>query len=438
MLMSSEPTTLITPSVEERPHADVSPSKLNYLDPDVGGCYGYLSDSGGSAAAEEGTFRHEIMDRVIAAWKANPHRTTLQAELFLLRRREQWDDETEYAVAFCCARLDPYFAKAKEVRTEQRVEVRDADGKVCTWGYFDVLVLFHNGSALLVDFKFGQIPVEPAPSNRQGMAYTLAVLQAERGVGKIAMMFLQPAAGIESTAIFTRQDLPRLVDTVPRLVHEVETFRTWLSGTFDLDYSQAMNPGDSCTYCRRARDCSAYLHKFELAARAAEGLMTLPAEMNLDAINTPEKAAVAAYWVDFLTDKLPEIKRKAHEVAVANGGTVEYRMGDQTIRYEVRRKKCDRVLGPAAEVMLAVKDLLAPEEVLGAANVQLGALQTAMVSVLVTAAVDRGEKLSQKAALAQADAILEAGGVLSQPDGSVPVFARAKKVGKQKQVKNKD
>jgi len=60
------PLEVMPPDHSVRSHARFSPSKLNYLDVEIGGCPGFDNrQSETTQAAEEGTAQHEILDRLL-------------------------------------------------------------------------------------------------------------------------------------------------------------------------------------------------------------------------------------------------------------------------------------------------------------------------------------------------------------------------------------
>jgi hypothetical protein len=421
-----------------RTHAKFSPSKLNYLDPEVGGCHGYKNREGTSDAAEEGTRLHELMDAAIVEYLKDGRVHSLAATLRMRAIREKWDDSTMFPLQWCAAKLDPYLAKAPEVYNEQKVFIRSSSNEPLTSGHYDLLLVFgQTAAAMLSDFKFGYNPVEPAATNRQGLAYAVGVLQKNPGLSRVVSMFLQPATGGESFATFLRKDLAQHTATLTRIVRDAEILETLLEHEPVETYVDALTPGSACTYCARFAGCPAYLRQMKVAVQKT-GQMVVPETLNVEAIDTPAKAAVAALWCDFLLDKLPEVKKRSLELAKGNGGAVEYvSESGEVVRYEIQQRKLDRVLGSAPDVMKAVSDLVAPDEVLCAAKLQLGALEAILVPAIQSQAAAEGEKITKKEATSRMEGILEAHGVLSRPDGAIDVLKRAKLSKEPKQISAK-
>lgn len=411
------------PDHSARKHARFSPSKLNYLDPAVGGCPGFHQDSSTSAAAEEGTEHHELLDKLIGEWWAlGEHRGTLDGYLFARRVALKWSDEADYLYRFCAEVVEKYLARATEVHRERTVHVVSLrDRAPVTWGHFDLLVVI-NDVGILVDWKFGSVAVEPADTNRQGFAYAAGALQKWFGLQKLGVIFAMPRLRWVTKAMFTRRDLETLVGTVEGIVRAAER----MAVRFDRDAASIrpdeLNPGSACTYCTRAAECPGFLSKLQVAAPKFGGLPA-PQDFNLDAIDTPQKAAVAHAWAHFLEEKLGSVKKKCLEIAKLNGGSLSAvdQEGNEIV-FKVYRRGVDRTLGQAPLVADCLSPWVAPEQILAAADLALGRLE----DIVVPAMQDQDESLSKKDAKERLASHLEAHGLLSRPDGSIEYLRKVK------------
>lgn len=390
----------------------------------MGGCPGFGSDDSTSAAAEEGTEHHEVLDRITKEWWAlGPRRGTLEGYLFARRVDLKWPDEVDYLYRFCAQSVDKYLASATGLLQEQRIEIFGLDGALLTWGHFDLLIIIGE-VGILVDWKFGQIPVEPADTNRQGFAYAIGCLQEHYRLQKIGVMFVQPRLRWVSRVMFNRTDLPRLLGVVRPIIFNAQKKAALFDDpTSDKEaLAEGLNPGSACDYCNRAALCPAYLGKLQVAAPRFGGLPA-PADFNLDAIDTPEKAAVAHAWANFLKDKLKEITARCMEIAEANGGQLSVTHPDGTVlKFAVGERAVDRTLGPAPLVAECLAQWVAPEQVLAAADLALGRLE----DLVVPAMQEQNEDLTKKAAREILESHLEAHGMLSRPDGRIKYLHRVK------------
>jgi len=266
------------------------------------------------------------------------------------------------------------------------------------------LLLVRGASATLVDWKFGFLPVPSADENRQGWNYAAAVFQA-LPVTTVTVEFVQPRRGSVSSCTFSQHDpLAEQIDNIIANSH---------------DETAPRNPGKACTYCNRKAACPAYLQKFQLAV--FEAGMDIPVTLNLDVIDTPEKAAIAREWVSFLEMGFGPIKAKVQEIALANGGRIAATVGDRTIAYKMVSKGLNREVGDAVQVASALSNFVEPTQILGAAELSLGKLEEIVVPAIQQ---NSPEKMTKKAAKAALHAILEAQDLLTRPDGQVQFLKR--------------
>jgi len=436
------PLEVMPPDHSVRSHARFSPSKLNYLDVEIGGCPGFDNrQSETTQAAEEGTAQHEILDRLLQQALAEDYfggkEVSFEGYLFMARIREKvkWDDDTDYRLRFCARSVEKYLKGAtfKNTHCEQRVNVYDAEGKVMMYGHFDVL-MERGTSAVLADWKFGVNPVPDAEINRQGLAYALGVFQKWHHLNQVAVMFVQPKLNLVSTAVYKRSQLPEMIRTIKRIFDLATATQ---DPKADPAIAEAfLNPGDACAYCGRFTSCPAYLAKMQKAVVLVGGL-AVPDNLHLEAIDTPEKAALAAAWCDFLTDKLPDIKSRCKEVVKAAGGEAKFVAPDgTTYEYTIAQRNLDRGLGGALEVAEALKDWATEAQVLGAASLSLGKLTDIVVPAIQESAAGQGEELTKKAATERLENHLSSLGLLTRPDGHIEVLKK-KSVQKTKKPKVK-
>lgn len=430
---------VIVPEVVKAPHSarehdKISPSKLNYLDPEVGGCVGFKNTDTTNEAAEEGTRNHETMEveLEVVRTKLTPitSNTCFSSHIWARRIGAKWPDETYELLHFCAHHLDPYLQglDRNSILQESRRTLTGLDDKPLMFGHDDVTLLRRKQNMVIVaDYKFGWEPVISAAVNRQTMAYGIMALQAFPWAKSVGVMLIQPKHNAVTKRVIKREEIQPLLELIHRIV---ENHRLALR---DLTKAQ-LNPGVACRYCARAGTCPAYLERLPVAVRATGGLPSL-ADINVQAIQTPEQAAVAAAWVDFLNDEaLKNIKKRALEIAQLNGRVISHTLPDGTeIRYEVEDKKFDRVVGAAPLVAEALQDIVDPKVVLGAASLSIGKLVDIVAPIIQENAALMGNEITKKAATEQLEGLLEANNLLSRPDGTIPYLKR--KVVKEPKVK---
>jgi hypothetical protein len=457
-----------SPDHAARKHHKFGPSKLPY----TAECPGFTSTDGTSEAAEQGTRLHEIADELVKQWKAT--KQPLFELLDAYSKANPLDDDERGLLGFCFKELNKWINRTNIVENEIEIEVLDYsvpetdENRRLTAGFLDLLLIFGT-TALLIDWKFGFIPVAPAPTNLQGRAYALGAFLKYPRLDKIGVMFVQPKLGGVTDTLYKRSDIPMMFSTIRDTVNAAMIVRRDPAGTVNL-----LKTGDYCAYCAKAKDgtCPAKMKQLSLvAAQRAE--IPLPS-LNVDSLDTPEKAALALYWVNLVEEAgfLDAIKTRAKEFALAAPGrSIEYfdAKSDTLIRYAIEERRHDRSIGSPLEVHEALGGIVTMEEILGCAELSLGKTEevvsnaiyeqendgpakiVAATELSLAAEVAAG-KLTKTAAakklsdvkkqhprITKKDAkerfahILEAHGALSRPDGKIPVLKRQKTA---KQIQN--
>lgn len=438
----------------ERTHHRYGPSKLGYIHT----CPGFTSTDGTSEAAEQGTRLHEIMDLLI-----NRYKTSRRPLLELLSEyctTNQIDDEERGLLVSCIRTVNEWLPKAKEIHNEIRVYINNPDGTELNHGLLDLLFIFGE-TALLIDLKFGWIPVPPAADNLQGRAYALGCFNKFHRLNKIAVMFVQPKLGATSTAVYTRPQINEMYQTIRQVIDRAELVQRDPAGTLDM-----LTPSDYCSYCLHSKNgtCPAKIKQLKSAVVALQPQAS-PFLLDLDKIDSPEKAAKLRYAIELLEggDFLSSAKEKCREMALQNGGDISFETPEGTIRYAIEDRRHDRSLGDTLDVATTLKDqgVLTFEEVLCCADLSIGKLENAgatsifeknkaeqdrqlaakeaELNVLTTAgkitkteakkqlaAVKAEFKVTKKESTEAFQKILENQGLLSRPEGTIPVLRRKK------------
>ena len=451
-----------------RTHHKNSPSKLPYL----AECAGFTSDdTGDKSAAEAGTRLHEFMDEILKAWvKIRRAGDTTMGMLDVMnsylhsRTDDPIDDSDRSLLVFCIRKIEPYLLQARQIINEIRVDVKWGDGRLLTSGLLDVLLIFENGAALVIDYKFGWVPVKSAKTNQQGLAYALGALQKYPNIKKIGILFLQPKLGVADSYTFTRaEEFIKLADTL-EIIERAEYVQ---KHGFTEETIKFLKAGDHCGYCAHSRNgtCPARLRVLAQVASAGEACIPLPTTFNSLVIDSGEKAALARYWVEQVEDFLDGVKKVAKEFAQANGGSIKYAAPNgQVIEYEIEERNHDRTLGAPSDILEALSDYLSPAEILACCEAKLGPLEKAASNAIFEAVnqaerseieaaearhnieINAGKKtksackkelaeiktrydeirVTKKEAKERFQSLLESRGLLSRADGKIPVLKRVK------------
>lgn len=277
-------------------HAKHSPSSLKNKEI----CPHWQNRPGSSAAADEGTRMHE------AAETGN----------FDGLNAEQ------------CAQVESCIAEV----THRQAEIKDCNrynelkleiGNL-TFGTADV-VLVGATTASLIDYKMGRVPVDPAETNLQGIAYAIGVFETFP-VDCVSVVFLQPRCDIISEYTFHRtHDYSRLLARVAEVIRQAED-----------EHSPFCPHPENCEYCGYKAECPALATKaLAVAAQYADAL-ELPDEMHPSNITEPKQMALALRLAPVLTDWAQSVRKHALEMVQEGqeipGYGLKFRSGQRTLK----------------------------------------------------------------------------------------------------------
>ncbi len=403
------------PSEYERLHHKYGMSKLNYLD----ACAGFTSREAEAnevnEAAEDGTRLHEIMSELASKLKQQAGNLTARQILPRLDLSTVTEDEL-VTLEYCCDEIDFWMKRSRsemwpEIKYEIQVSIWNPDGETkLNHGHLDLLIFLTQEVAVLIDYKFGWLPVPPAELNLQGIGYAVACFQQFTRLEKIASVFVQPKLHRTTRHVLHSDNLPEMYERIRGVIARCES------------PDKTLRPGVYCDYCAAAPTCTALVKAAHTAVVKYEGL-PLPDVFDGLAITTADQACVALYCINRL-EKLIEsggIKAKALEMAQENGGYLEYAISPtEKITVTVHQKKKDREANSPALIAEALKEVLTPEQVLGCCKPSITALETVFAEVYVERARElHGEKITKKAAKEILDSTLRSEGLVSQADGMI-------------------
>lgn len=406
-----------TPDHSSRAHHTLGPSTLNYVDPRIGGCLGFRNRGGTSEAAEEGTANHEITEQAITKFIKAGGKGDL-ASFF----PEEVDDETRGWFDFVAKSIQPYLEDAEMVFNETRISITDDNGKPVTFGTTDLGVLRGLGdgkkSLAVIDFKYGYHAVPHPEHNRQGWAYACGLLEklADKGVvpDYVEIGFVQPKRESARIHSWKTDEFWPMADKEIRTVIETAVKTRLSMKEADL------NPGAACDYCGMIGKCPAYAALNKLAAVKS---MQLPEvlELNVDAIDTPEKAAAAMAWVTFIEAGSKAIKDRCREIAERNDNRITAVSPDGTVfEYELKRRNPSRVVTDVSGLRAALRDMGVDEAIIDAnSRVALSGVENAAATLL---APQLGG--TKKAAKERISSTLEARGLVEREGDSTPYLKR--------------
>lgn len=376
---------------EERSHHEYGPSVLNALR----SCPGYRSRGGTNQAAEDGDRLHDEMQKVCKAVVLLNGRCLLNARAVLAKLIECGNivvgEEEHLYLEKCCDELDFWLTRGvKDILTEGRVHVYNPDGSELNYGHFDVLLVMSDESAVLLDWKFGWIAVPHADDNEQGKCYALGNFQKFPKLAKIIVIFVQPKLHTVTRKLYVRQDVPKLYRNVRTIIEDAR------------DNDKTLRPNPYCDFCKNADGCTALLNPAAQAVAIHEGL-PMPKTFEGLQINTPEEAARALYVLDRLEVLIERsgLKEKARQLARENGGQISCEIAPgQRVVIELRTKKPSRHANSPALIADVLKDILTPEQVLGACEPKITRLEEIFAEVLTTKGKAEADEIMQRGQLA--------------------------------------
>jgi hypothetical protein len=366
------------PPAAPQQHHKYGGSKLNAL----AACPGYQNRDETNAAAEDGTRLHGIMERVmrrVTARLAQAKPTTALNELIdLLESGDVFVDENEKPLlVICCEELDSWLKeKPEKILLEALVHLSHPNGEELNHGHIDVLMLWPK-RGVLVDYKFGWIPVPPATQNLQGIGYTAAAFQEFGALDQIDAVFIQPKLVCRTEKRYVREQLYWLFQQVLKVIEAAE------------NPGKTLHPNPYCDFCAVAGTCPAIAKIAQTAVMKYEGI-NLPDVFRGADITTSEQAIIALYAqqrMEALFEKA-EISKRVLEFAQANGGRLELKVSDsETLVVTLgRRKMARRVHSPNLVAEALTQELgeeCAANVVLGASKIAVTDLEDRFADVLV-------------------------------------------------------
>lgn len=196
-----------------------------------------------SEAAERGTLLHDVMQG-----KVNMEELTseeIEACEWCLeqvaRLETEWDCEPDYT------RLE---LSAKTILTV-RGEATARNGRIDRYAYSP-----ENKTALVVDYKFGRIAVDPAAENAQCADYALAVKQTWPEIEKVVAVILQPFVSRNPMA-FEFTAFANIEAALTNIADSAMFPATMSDGEGGTVYMPAFRTGPACGYCPARFACPA-------------------------------------------------------------------------------------------------------------------------------------------------------------------------------------
>jgi len=374
------------PDHAARKHHRYSVSKLDYYD----ACAGFESDNKTSEAAEDGTRLHEIMEKICR--RASPSALASNVLAGVLEKETVSDEEESY-LRFCCKELDFWLTRnSRKLEHELKVSIFKPDGEELTNGHLDLLVFVTPETGVLLDWKFGWLPVPAADVNLQGMGYAAGCFQRFPQLRKLGVEFVQPKLLRITRCSYRREQAAGMAARIQGVIDKARRGQ------------KTLRPNPYCDYCAAAGRCTGLVNNAAIAVAQFERL-PMPSTFEGLQITTAEDAAKALYVIDRLENLIREsgVKERAKEILrTTEGRKLTVALGeDRILTMELREKKKARSANSPGLIAEALKEFLSPEEVLGACDPQITKLEDIFAGVFVAKRnAEAGELIARAGRLA--------------------------------------
>lgn len=287
-------------------------------------------------------------------------------EAVATRNVDGLDDEQTIAVQKCLDFLDSFIHEGDEVYSEQKVEVKDTDGLVLTFGTADIIIRHAEGDydkpITIIDWKFGWNPVKNVNENIQLATYAVGAMM-KYGANSCDCWVFQPRINHKSHHCF--MNAAAIVANIQSIIKRATSERMVLNAT-----------EESCRYCAARLNCPAFRLAFQrlTACKSDYDLSDIPTLVSLYDASKGVKSLIG------------EIENEVKKVIEEKG---------QCGRYVFQVTDGAREVKDLNALYATVKDYLTQREFNDVCKVTLGKLENAVAEKLIAEANSKGEKLGK-------------------------------------------
>lgn len=250
------------------------------------------------------------------------------------------------------------------IEFEKKVEVRDAAGNIVTYGFIDVLIRSKT-KLIIIDWKFGFIPVKVVAENIQLATYALAALQLYPEYSECECHVFQPR--IYNHSFHTFRNKENILANIFNLIEKAKSE--------DL----LLRPSDSsCRYCKARLGCPAFRVKYQQL------------QASIEIYNLDDERVLSHLYAASLTVKghISEIEDAVKARITEKGSCGNYIFQTQRGAREIKD------INALYDV---VKDYLTPREFNATCKVSVAKIESAIADKLCAAASANGEKMTKTA-----------------------------------------
>ena len=273
------------------------------------------------------------------------------------------NDEQKEVVECCLHFWDSIAHQDDEVLVEQNFSVFDTDGTEITNGFLDLCIFDQEtGELIVVDWKFGYIPVKDVDKNIQLATYALAAMQ-RFGVSKCKCFVFQPRIHKESHYTFTNPDA--ILANVKSIIRKAKDSKIVLNAQ-----------QDACRYCKARLTCPAFRVEFQKLT-ASRG------DYDLTDTNTLEK----------LYDTTKDVKTFISEIERLVKQTIEEK--GSCGKYVFQTSEGAREIKDLNALYATVKDYITIQEFNSVCKLTMGKFEDLMAGKLIKEVEIQGGKLTK-------------------------------------------
>lgn len=259
-----------------------------------------------SAASDEGTMLHRIMELfALMAINNDTEADVAEFEDSMKKLTPEQTTTVEYATDKLVHLLNRFknilFFKGDLLEfPERRLELKNATGSVIMSGKGDFFCVKDDGSAFVVDYKFGRGYVEPAERNMQLAALAVLVAEHWQGVSNVEVHIIQPRAEPDRRITSARYDAADIAESRARIMDACDEALNAEKPHEEIGYW--------CKFCESKYRCRAA----QIAMQDQEALIAKGFEITTENVReTFEKAK-------FVSGLCSEILKKCADVVRAN------------------------------------------------------------------------------------------------------------------------
>lgn len=229
---------------------------------------------------------------------------------------------------------------------------------ISTFGTVDRLNISDDGTdAIMIDYKFGYMPVDDAEKNAQAAAYTVGAFQKYPDLKRLRAFFLCPMINEITQATFVRNyddyeddwhwdDDEEPVASYDELVQRIDLIIERAEARRGKDFNPQVH---QCEFCGNKVKCAALANKaLKIAASKPVDGLPLPDQIDPELIDDPDTISLLRMLVIPLEKWIEEVKSRASFLAFEEGYEID--------GFKKIYRKTNRVIGDPLAAFGVVAD----------------------------------------------------------------------------------